>query len=272
VSVQTQSSFSKCDIKEGLRSLGLGTGAIVIYHGSLKSFGHVTGGARTVVDAILEAVGCSGTVCAPAFTFRAVNAVAGGVFNPECTPSEMGQLTEELRTREGTLRSIHARHSVCASGPMATRIVGTHCPSPCGQGSPFRAIADLDGLVLLLGVDHNRNTMFHVAEELAPSTMMRLVRVPNVWSEDSSGTRHPMECEAHDLQEPYDFQQIDPLLDKRGIQEKQRVGNAVCRLAKAADLVEVALELLRDDPRALTRRGPALSADSAGAAAARRRC
>lgn len=47
----------KEDIKKGLRNLGINTGFHLGVHSSLQSFGKVKGGAITVINALLKAVG-----------------------------------------------------------------------------------------------------------------------------------------------------------------------------------------------------------------------
>ena len=44
------------------------------------------------------------------------------------------------------------------------------------------------------------------------------------------------------------FAQVDDWLRERGLQSERRVGNAHARLARARDVVNVALEHLADDP------------------------
>ena len=51
-----------------LTDLGVEDGDAVMLHSSLKSLGWVDGGAETVVDAFLEALGPDGTLLTPAFT------------------------------------------------------------------------------------------------------------------------------------------------------------------------------------------------------------
>ena len=51
-----------------LRNLGIKEGDVVITHSSLKSMGNVEGGADTVIDALIEAVGSEGTVLFPALS------------------------------------------------------------------------------------------------------------------------------------------------------------------------------------------------------------
>ena len=50
------------EILEELKELGVGAGMILEVHASLSAFGYVCGGAQTVVNALIEAVGYSGTL------------------------------------------------------------------------------------------------------------------------------------------------------------------------------------------------------------------
>ena len=57
---------SKEDIKNGLIELGVAPGMILEVHSSLSSFGHVDGGATTVIDALKEVVTEEGSIFMPA--------------------------------------------------------------------------------------------------------------------------------------------------------------------------------------------------------------
>lgn len=52
----------KEDILQKLKEAGLEAGDNVIVHTSLKSMGYVCGGAQTVIEALIEAVGESGSI------------------------------------------------------------------------------------------------------------------------------------------------------------------------------------------------------------------
>ncbi|MBQ1467655.1 MAG: AAC(3) family N-acetyltransferase, partial [Solobacterium sp.] len=56
-----QNIVTKDSLVKALRDLGVEENMILEVHSSLSSFGFVLGGARTVVDALIEAVGESGT-------------------------------------------------------------------------------------------------------------------------------------------------------------------------------------------------------------------
>ena len=55
------------DLCDGFRRLGLQVGGGVMVHSSLSSFGHVLGGARTVIEALMEVVTPEGTLMMPSF-------------------------------------------------------------------------------------------------------------------------------------------------------------------------------------------------------------
>ena len=56
---------TKTDIKNALTELGIQKGDVMVVHSSLKSFGHVEGGADAVIDACLETLTPSGTLVFP---------------------------------------------------------------------------------------------------------------------------------------------------------------------------------------------------------------
>jgi len=55
----------KKEIIHALRSLGIQNSDDVLVHSSMKSFGHVSGGSDTVIDAFLEVIGEEGTLIMP---------------------------------------------------------------------------------------------------------------------------------------------------------------------------------------------------------------
>ena len=65
----------------------------LMVHSSLSALGAVRGGAEAVVDALLEAVGRSGTLLMPSFNHRAAE-----VYNPQATPTTNGAIVSEKTT------------------------------------------------------------------------------------------------------------------------------------------------------------------------------
>lgn len=171
---------------EELMGIGLSKGQTVMVHSSLSELGYVIGAAQTVVEAILQVIGDEGTLIMPAFSPEVSDPIGWQnqsfsekeiqlikenlpVFNKETTPTSMGALAETFRNWPNVYRSDHPQVSVCALGPNAAYITGSH-PLEWGEGagSPFQRIYEIDAKLLLLGVWTNRATMLHYAESLVP--------------------------------------------------------------------------------------------------------
>ena len=106
------------EIAAALKEVGVQCGDTVMFHSSLSSMGWVVGGADTVIEGFLAAVGTNGTVVVPTLcrmpdgerhlTFARWNIVT--------SPSCVGHITEVFRHRPDAVRSDHGTHSVSAIG------------------------------------------------------------------------------------------------------------------------------------------------------------
>ena len=172
-----------------LRSLGLQPGMTVMVHSSLSQIGYVSGGAQAVVEALLEAVGITGTIVMPTHSTDLSDPSTWSnppvpsawwdtvhkhmpAYDARLTPTRrMGAIVECFRHVPGLQRSAHPTVSAAAVGPNAAKLVHGHALE-CGLGetSPQARLYDLDGHVLLIGVTHANNTSLHLAEyRSAPS-------------------------------------------------------------------------------------------------------
>ena len=76
----------------------------------------------------------------------------------------MGIVAQTFWQLPGVLRS-DSPHAFAAAGPQAARITAPHpVDVPHGLDSPAGRVYELDGQVLLLGVDHTANTTIHLGE------------------------------------------------------------------------------------------------------------
>ena len=136
-----------------LRKAGVRQGCPLLVHTSLSAMGQVPGGADTVIDALLDAIGPKGTLVIPTLSYLYTNADSPR-FDVRSTPTNLGTIPETFRLRTGVARSMHPTHSCCAKGPQTPAILGEHRKdrSPVGANSPFRKVRDLQGQVAFLGV------------------------------------------------------------------------------------------------------------------------
>jgi aminoglycoside N3'-acetyltransferase len=156
----------KADIVAGLRSLGLPSAAGVIVHSSLKSFGHVEGGAQTVVEALIEVVTAAGTLLMPSFNHGAAFGKAGaGYYHPQETATTNGAIPDLFWRLPDVHRSLNPTHPFAAWGKHARRYTENHHRTlTMGPESPLGLLQADGGFGLLLGVGYRSNTFHHTVE------------------------------------------------------------------------------------------------------------
>lgn len=228
-------------IVHDIRAMGVRAGDLLIVHSSLKSIGNVIGGAPTVARALVETIAPGGTIFVPTFNF--------GQFpwDPKTTPSVVGAITEAFRHLPEAKRSLQCTHAMSAIGPRADEILAGHEKThPFAVDSPLGKLWKLNAWVLLLGCGHNSSSMIHIAEEAVDVPYLYRTRVQTIVEGDRTyevTVRRPGRSNG--------FFKIDgPLRARRAIIDG-KVGAAPSMLIRAADIVETASEMLRNNPEAL---------------------
>jgi len=239
------------DLKTGLSKLSLGK-SLVIAHASLKSFGNIEGGADTMLNALLDSVR---GIIMPTFTYQTMlnpeigppkNGITYGsetdlnkmaeAFYPDMTVDKMmGVLPEVLRKHPKAKRSMHPIQSF--AGINANAILNMQ--TIYNPLAPIGALADSDGWVLLLGVDHRVNTSIHYAEKLGGRLQFlrwalmqdRVVECPG-FPGDSEG-----------------FEAIAPAVEK--YTRRVEIGNAIVQAVHLKSLIKVVVDQLKQNPFAL---------------------
>ena len=246
-----------------LTELGLPCGSVVVLHSSLKSMGHVKGGADTVIDALLDALGPEGTLVVPTFSYCFLGRGDSVPYNHVETPSETGLIAETVRLRPEAVRSFHPTHSVAAIGKLRDEITPGHLScTPLGENSPLHRVALHGGWVLLVGCGQKSNSFVHVAEVLAGMAYPRVFCWyhcgwhPKALFQDDAGDPVLAGAErALDIYEcPGDskaFPRIEPRLRENGALREGKVGQADAQLARATDIASVVAGLLAEDPAGL---------------------
>jgi aminoglycoside 3-N-acetyltransferase len=224
----------------------------VIAHASLHAFGHVEGGADSVVTGLMYA---TGAFIMPTHTYKtmltpvsgpagnAINYVHGQQWNRLAEPylpdmpadPMMGAVPDSMRKWPEARRSMHPILSF--TGFHADKILKTQTiEEPL---APVRALVEQDGWVMLLGVDHTANTSIHFAEKLAGRK--QFVR----WAMTPTGTvtcpGFPG-CSAG-------FDAIEP--EVRPFTKTITVGNAVVKALPLRALMVRVIEMIKKDRYAL---------------------
>ena len=99
-------------------------------------------------------------------------------FDPRAILHRHGHRRPDLLQLPGVLRS-DSPHAFAAAGPQAARITAPHpVDVPHGLDSPVGRVYELDGQVLLLGVDHTANTTIHLGEYMRRARSAQEIRDP----------------------------------------------------------------------------------------------
>ncbi|UHA72779.1 aminoglycoside N(3)-acetyltransferase [Paenibacillus sp. 481] len=194
---QTPRLLHRESLADDLRRLGLSAGMTVLVHSSLSRLGWICGGPVAVIQALQNVVTEEGTIVMPAHTadysdpsywqappvpeswWEPIRETMPA-FDPNMAPTrQMGIIAETFRKCEGVRRSYHPSVSFCAWGKHAEIITNDHrLDESLGEGSPLARVYDLDGWVLLLGVDYDNHTSFHLAEYRMNNREMQLYGAP----------------------------------------------------------------------------------------------
>jgi aminoglycoside 3-N-acetyltransferase len=224
----------------------------VIAHASLKPFGFIEGGAQAVLDAMLASFA---SLIVPTHTYKTEiipdvgppnNGITYGSgarsnqlaepFHPEMAADRMmGILPEALRNHPSATRTAHPLLSF--AGIRADQALFTQ--TLYDPLLPIGALAEQDGWVVLINVDHTINTSIHYGEKLAGRKQFvrwalvgdRVVECPS-FPGDSMG-----------------FQIVEShlLYDTRRVQ----VGKGSVQAVSLQRLLDVVQELIQKDPLAL---------------------
>jgi aminoglycoside 3-N-acetyltransferase len=183
---ETKNPITIETLKKDFFNIGLRDGMTVLVHSSLSSIGWVCGGAVAVILSLESVLGSNGTLVMPAHSgdlsdpknwenppvpenWWQIIKETMPPYDPYMAPTRgVGIIPEVFRKQKGVLRSSHPQVSFIAKGKNAEFITTGHCLDfGCGENSPLKKIYDLDGYILLIGVDHSSNTSIHLAEAIA---------------------------------------------------------------------------------------------------------
>jgi aminoglycoside 3-N-acetyltransferase len=250
-------TFTSLFISE-LISAGVKQNIPLLVHSSLSSMEYVPGGATTIINALLKAMGPNGTLIIPSLSYLFVNDQTP-FFDITNTPTNLGSIPETFRRRKDVIRSLHPTHSCCGFGKDAFYILSSHHLdiSPVGIHSPFSKMKDFEGQIVFLGCGARCNTSIHGVEEsllIQPSYLLRDEKI--IYTiRDVNGKESKVEHVRHDFS--HTNQRYERLIDfmikdGEGYYSTGIVRGAKVHVFDAKQMWKVAFETLTTDPSALT--------------------
>lgn len=238
------SIVKKSDIERGLRKLGVKAGMAVEVHSSLHSFGHVDGGAKTLIEALMNVIGKKGTIVMPSFMLSANQPLNDldkelgltlkiKILQNDQERSGMGIVSDIFRKLPGTLTG-KGLFRVSAWGKDADI-----------HSLGFQHLIDMNGWALLLGVDiYSLSTMHYVEDSLPdeirdmfkPSEEVRKLYPEGQWFTEAWNP--PVKPWYTIQNRAYD----------KGMIKDGMIGDCKCMLFKVQDVIGLYRQALQSDP------------------------
>jgi aminoglycoside 3-N-acetyltransferase len=246
------SSMTSNSLTLDLHDAGVRPGMVLTVHSSLKSIGHVEGGAATVVQTLLEAVGDGGTLLFPALTFKGSLTLflrENQTVDLRRSPATTGAIPRAAAAHPLARQSSHPTHSAIAIGPAVDLLLSGRQSGqgPCGTESPFHKAAMAGGFILLIGVTNAANTTLHCVEEMA-APYMNQDGIFSIRSIDRDGNSHDFEVKGYPVGLSRQFDAVNDGLIREGAMTCHHLGLAPLWLIHGRRMIESVSAWLADDP------------------------
>ncbi len=153
------------EILLNLNKFVIAKGKPVHVHSSLKAIGEIEGGAQTLLDALIEYfTDCGGILCIPSHTWNR------DIMEFDSNYTCVGALSKVALEHRDGIRSLHPTHSMVVFGDreQCLKFVENekYSDTPVNPQGCYGNIYRMDGYVLLIGVNHTKNTFIHCVEEM----------------------------------------------------------------------------------------------------------
>ena len=157
--------YSKEDLKNQLRQMGILPTDTVLIHTSMRAIGQVEGGPDGVLDTFCEYLE-EGLLLVPTHTWEEVHQ-DNPYYDVRKAVPNVGIITRKAAFRKDGVRSLHPTHSMWAYGADAAAFVKgeENALSPTPKGYCWDKVADRNAKILLIGVGNDKNTFIHSIEE-----------------------------------------------------------------------------------------------------------
>ncbi len=168
--------YTKQNILDDLERMGAPRDSVVLVHTSLRAVGEVEGRGEGFLDALVEYFTADGgLLIIPTHTWNNLSDLSKPTLDMGSSETCIGTLPSIAALHPMAHRSLHPTHSVAvfdgqtksgepgaAEDYIAGEVMVDTSTSPAGC---YGRIYDMGGKILLIGVEHNRDTYLHSVEE-----------------------------------------------------------------------------------------------------------
>lgn len=157
--------ITKDDIFQMLKNANIKSDDKVLIHTSLRAVGKIENGADGLIDAFIEYLH-DGLFLVPTHTWDEVYG-KNSVYNVRKSKPCIGTLSKVAAFRKDGFRSLHPTHSMTGFGKKAKEYLQgeENSTTPAPVKGALNRLYEENGKILLIGVEHNRNTFLHAIDE-----------------------------------------------------------------------------------------------------------
>lgn len=255
----------KTSILAALENIGVKKGDMLLVHSSLSACGHIVGGAKTIIEALIEAVGPDGNFFVP--TFQRSECFLNGINKRwDHRPSDVNDRASESVRWVGVLplefmrlypdapRGLHISHSWAGWGGRAAEVLSHQAEDepPFSDNSCPMVVMGEGGKILLFGSPVGHMSFVHCFEThyglpgLGPSYYE--VRLPDgsiTWKFVPNGLPGPREFYTRDEDARFFREAIANGLEIR----REKLGIGELKLLDSRQLWDIGSSLVKGDPR-----------------------
>jgi aminoglycoside 3-N-acetyltransferase len=243
-----ENTVSKEDLVRDLTQLGVKKGDLLNVKCSMKSIGKVQGGARTLIDALIEVVGPEGTIVTDSFiiVFREKEAKNKPI-SDENTPSYAGALANAMIEHPLAKRSKHPVQKFVAIGAIADELTSNHGPNSYAY-NVLRVMCSRGGKNLKIGTDEKVVGVGTTHVAIGILRFKQLRQVAGVYYLDDNGKKEFFERNWAGICADGLIKFI-PFYEKGGaVISKGTIGQSEAKITDMRRTLEIELEILRKDP------------------------
>lgn len=234
-----------------LKAIGIESGDILLVHSSLSKIGFVDGGAKTIVEALIETVGQSGHILMPTspnnhLQLEYIQHLAE--FDVLNDKSKLGAITEYFRTYPNVSRSLHPTEPVSCWGKNQNYFIDGHFNqrTPYNENSPFYKVAEKGGKILMIGVTlDNAGTNLHCLEDAVDFKFpVYYNQIFDVKIKDEHGKTHQVKTKVHNpiWSKKRKCDELIPLFEQEKALKQVKIGEAKTLLFDAKKMLETMIQ------------------------------
>jgi aminoglycoside 3-N-acetyltransferase len=247
--------------KKDLRQLGIGRGDTVLLHSSIinldwRSAGGMEKLVQNIYDDFLNVIGDEGTLIVPTFSFDFTNNSPNGYWSLDSSESDMGVLTEYVRQKDESERTVHPFYSFCIVGNNSEEIGRIHSVDTFSREYVFGYLHENNYKIMILGTDYNNAmTFFHYVEQdngldINYRYKKKFRGLMSIRGKEIKASYYMM-VRNLDMGVKTNVNPMGSKLEENGTIETGQVGGGIARVGKAKNIYDETTRLMKKNDKLL---------------------